>query len=116
VIVVGASRSNPNRGAPIGSENIRAFGYEPNARPSLDARILALQPLAAIPQPGNPNVVLRIFMTAFVDSGHLPQKNFPFSNFRTTECEPSDLSFLFDFEREGPVLWARLVPVPTLFR
>jgi hypothetical protein len=34
-----------------------------------------------------------IFMTALVDSGHIPQKNFPFNNFRSTDLRFTSQAF-----------------------
>jgi hypothetical protein len=63
----------------------RVCGYGPNARSSLEARMLALQPLAAMPQPENPNV----FVTALANSGQLAK------TFRsTTSAQPTLCNYL----------------------
>jgi hypothetical protein len=41
-----------------------------------------LQPPETIPPPRNADVVLRIFMTALLDSGYVSEKNLPFNNIR----------------------------------
>jgi hypothetical protein len=46
--------------------------------------MLALQPLTTIPEP-EIQTWYYIFMTALADSGHVPQNNFPFNNFRSTD-------------------------------
>ena len=46
------------------------MSYGPNGRSNLEARMLALQALTTIAQPGNPTCHY-IFMTALVDSGHV---------------------------------------------
>ena len=46
--------------------------------------MLALQLLTTIPKP-EIQTWYYIFMTALADSGHVPQNNFPFNNFRSTD-------------------------------
>ena len=42
----------------------RRAGFEPNGQSTLEARMLALQPLTTIPQSGDPNVVLHFYDSA----------------------------------------------------